>query len=90
MMGATAGRYHQDLWNWEPGALEVLNVVKIQATAGLLVEKILQSAGGHADYARLPITGMINNTNLATATTEQDLWDGYEMLRQVADLRHSG
>ena len=25
-------------------------------------------------HARLQITGMINNTNLATATTEQDLW----------------
>ena len=42
-------------------------------------------------HARLQITGMINNTNLATMTGPDDLWDGYEMLREVSDLtEHPG
>lgn len=28
---------------------------------------------------------MINNTNLATMTSADDLWDGYEVLREVVD-----
>ncbi len=28
---------------------------------------------------------MINNTNLSTMTSAADLWDGYELLREVAD-----
>lgn len=36
-------------------------------------------------HARLQITGMINNTNLATMTSADDLWDGYEVLREVVD-----
>ena len=28
---------------------------------------------------------MINNTNLSTMTSADDLWDGYQVLREVAD-----
>ena len=61
-------------------------MVNIRRPLAGSLEKILRLQEGMQTHARLPITGMINNTNLATATTEQDLWDGYEMLRQVADL----
>ena len=40
---------------------------------------------GMQTHARLRITGMINNTNLSTMTSAADLWDGYELLREVAD-----
>ena len=83
-MGATAlGRYHQDFVDLAPGALEVLNVVNIRRPLAGTVEKLLRLQEGMQTHARLQITGMINNTNLATATTEQDLWDGYQMLREV-------
>ena len=36
-------------------------------------------------HSHLKITGMINNTNLATMTTPAELRDGYEMLREVSD-----
>ncbi len=36
-------------------------------------------------HSRLKITGMINNANLATETTVEELRDGYEMLREVSD-----
>lgn len=43
------------------------------------------SAGRHQLHSRLSITGMINNTNLSTMTSADDLWDGYLVLREVAD-----
>jgi hypothetical protein len=68
------------------GALEVLNVVNIRRPLASTVEKIHRLQEGMQAHARLQITGMINNTNLATMTSADDLWDGYEVLRQVVDL----
>lgn len=86
-VGSTAlGRYHADFAALEPGSLEVLNVVNIRRPLASTVEKIHRLQEGMQIHARLPITGMINNTNLSTATTADDLWDGYELLRQVADI----
>lgn len=86
-VGATAlGRYHRDFMALEPGALEVLNVVNIRRPLASTVEKIHRLQEGMQSHARLQITGMINNTNLSTMTSADDLWDGYELLRQVVDL----
>ena len=86
-VGATAlGRYHQDFMALEPGALEVLNVVNIRRPLASTVEKIHRLQEGMQTHARLQITGMINNTNLSTMTSADDLWDGYELLRQVVEL----
>ena len=86
-VGATAlGRYHRDFMALEPGALEVLNVVNISRPLASTVEKIHRLQEGMQTHARLQITGMINNTNLSTMTSADDLWDGYELLRQVVDL----
>ena len=85
-VGATAlGRYHQDFMALEPGALEVLNVVNIRRPLASTVEKIHRLQEGMHAHARLQITGMINNTNLASMTSADDLWDGYEVLREVVD-----
>ena len=86
-VGATAlGRYHRDFMALEPGALEVLNVVNIRRPLASTVEKIHRLQEGMETHARLQITGMINNTNLSTMTSADDLWDGYELLRQVVEL----
>ena len=86
-VGATAlGRYHRDFMALEPGALEVLNVVNIRRPRASTVEKIHRLQEGMQTHARLQITGMINNTNLSTMTSADDLWDGYELLRQVVEL----
>ena len=88
-VGATAlGRYHQDFVDLAPGALEVLNVVNIRRPLAGTVEKLLRLQEGMQTHARLQITGMINNTNLATATTEQDLWD-VDTLAQLASVRNT-
>ena len=86
-VGSTAlGRYHEDFIALEPGALEVLNVVNIRRPLAGTPEKILKLQEGMQVHGRLPITGMINNTNLSTMTTEQELWDGYLMLKEVSDM----
>ena len=86
-VGATAlGRYHEDFMALEPGALEVLNVVNIRRPLSSTVEKILRLQEGMQAHARLPITGMINNANLATMTGVEELRDGYEVLKEVSDI----
>ena len=85
-VGATAlGRYHQDFMDLEDGALEVLNVVNTRRPLAGTVEKICHLQEEMEIHSRLKITGMINNTNLATATTTDDLRDGYEIIRQVSE-----
>ena len=65
--------------------LEVLNVVNIRRPLAGTVEKIIDLQEQMQIHSHLKITGMINNTNLATMTTPAELRDGYEMLREVSD-----
>ena len=83
--GANAlGRYYQDFMALEPGALEVLNVVNTRRPLAGTVEKIIALQENMQRYSRLKLTGMVNNTNLSTATTEADLRDGYEIIKEVS------
>lgn len=88
-VGSTAlGRYHQDFMDMldEGGELEVLNVVNTRRPLAGTVEKILHLQEDMQVHSRLKISGMINNTNLATATTEADLRDGYEIIKEVSEM----
>ena len=83
--GANAlGRYYQDFMALEDGALEVLNVVNTRRPLAGTVEKIVALQESMQRYSRLKLTGMVNNTNLATATTDADLRDGYEIIKEVS------
>ena len=85
-VGSTAlGRYHQDFEALDPENLQVLNVVNIRRPLSGTVEKIIRLQEEMEAHSRLKITGMINNTNLAQMTTPEELRDGYEMIRQVAE-----
>ena len=86
-VGSTAlGRYHQDFMELEEGSLEVLNVINTRRPLAGTVEKIVRLQEDMQRHSRLTITGMINNTNLATATTPADLRDGYKIIKQVSDI----
>ena len=86
-VGSTAlGRYHNDFEALEPGALQVLNVVNIRRPLSGTVEKIIKIKEEMELHSRLKVTGFVNNTNLAAATTTQELRDGYEMLKEVSDI----
>lgn len=83
--GATAlGRYHGDFSELLPEQLEVLNVVNVRRPMSGTPDKILSLLDGMEQNARLKINGFINNTNLSYATTEADLIDGYNVLKEVS------
>lgn len=86
-VGSTAlGRYHQDFMELEPDSLEVLNVVNIRRPLAGTVERIIKLQREMEIHARLKITGMINNTNLAQMTGPAELRDGYEMIKEVSRM----
>ena len=86
-VGSTAlGRYHQDFMELEEGSLEVLNVINTRRPLAGTVEKIVRLQEDMQRHSRLKITGMINNTNLATATSPADLRDGYEIIKRVSEI----
>ena len=83
--GSTAlGRYHQDFMVLPAGGLEVLNVINVRRPLAGTVEKIIHLQEEMEVHSRLKITGMVNNTNLAQATTPEELRDGYEIIREVS------
>ena len=87
-VGSTAlGRYHQDFMDMldEGGELEVLNVVNTRRPLAGTAEKIIRLQEEMEVHSRLKISGMINNTNLAVATGEADLRDGYEIIKEVSE-----
>ena len=85
-VGSTAlGRYHEDFMELEPGSLEVLNVVNVRRPLAGTAERIIKLQQEMETHARLRITGMINNTNLAQVTGPNELRDGYEIIREVSE-----
>ena len=60
-------------------------MVNIRRPLAGTVDKIIDLQQQMEIHSHLKITGMINNTNLATMTTPAELRDGYEMLREVSD-----
>ncbi len=83
--GATAlGRYHNDFAALEPEQLEVLCVVNVRRPMAGTPEKIISLCETMERSARLKVSGFVNNTNLSYATTEAELRDGYETLREVS------
>ncbi len=84
--GSTAlGRYHQDFMELEEGQLEVLNVINIRRPLSGTADRIIRIQNEMMVHSRLKITGMINNTNLSVATTEAELRDGYEIIKEVSE-----
>ena len=79
----------------ENGADSSLTDVQDQTTS-TPGEAVLTAASDFAAQAKLSreqirsqnkdtLNEIINNTNLSTMTSAADLWDGYELLREVAD-----
>lgn len=84
--GATAlGRFYTEFMELEPGQLEVLDVVNVRRPMSGTAEKILHLMADMQRNARIPVTGFVNNTNLAEQTTEEELRDGYEVLKAASE-----
>lgn len=83
--GATAlGRFYENFAELEPGQIEMLNVVNTRRPMSGTADKIISLMEDMQRNSRIPVTGLINNTNLATETTAEELRHGYEILREVS------
>jgi len=84
-VGATAlGRFHESFMELPAGALEVLLVVNVRRPLSSTADRVMALMEDITRNARLRITGLINNTNLAQETGVDELWDGYAVLREVS------
>ena len=78
-------RYHQDFAALEPGQLEVWDIVNVFRPMSESPEKIIKLMGELEGFARQKVTGLINNSNLLNYASADDLRQGYDILREVAD-----
>ena len=78
------GRYHQDFAAWE-GDLRVYDIVNVFRPMSETPEKILKLKGEIEGFARLPVTALVNNSNLLNYASAEDLRRGYEVIRQTSE-----
>ena len=79
------GRYHQDFAAWE-GELQVYDIVNVFRPMSETAEKILKLREELEGFARLPVTALVNNSNLLNFASAEDLRRGYEVIREASRL----
>ena len=77
------GRYHQDFVAWE-GELAVYDIVNVFRPMSETAEKILKLKDQLEGFARLPVTALVNNSNLLSFASAEDLRRGYGVIREVS------
>jgi len=83
--GARAlGRFYEEFARLSPSQLEVLNVVNLRRPLSGTPDKIIELMHSMSDSSRLPVTGLVNNTNLAHLTTPAELCEGCSALSEVS------
>lgn len=80
------GRYHQDFMALQPGQLEVYDIVNVFRPMSDAPDKILKLKAEMEDFARLQVTGFVNNANLLNYASADDLRRGYDVLRETSLL----
>lgn len=79
------GRYHQDFIDFE-GDLQVYDIVNVFRPMSETPEKILKLKAEMEGFARLSVTGFVNNSNLLNYASADDIRRGYDVLHTVSDL----
>ena len=79
------GRYHPDFAAWE-GELDVWDIVNVFRPMSETPEKILKLKEQLEGFARLPVTALVNNSNLLNFASAEDLRRGYEVIRETSRL----
>ncbi len=79
-------RYHQDFARLAPEQLEVYDIINVFRPMSETPEKLLKLKGDMEGFARQRVTGFINNSNLLTMASAEDLRRGYEVLREASRL----
>lgn len=80
------GRYHQDFAALEPGQLEVYDIVNVFRPMSETPEKIIKLKEEMESFARLEVTGFVNNSNLLNYASADDIRTGYEVLRKTSEM----
>lgn len=79
------GRYHQDFENFD-GELQVYDIVNVFRPMSESPEKIIKLMGDIEGFARQRVTGFVNNSNLLTYASAEDLRQGYEVIKAASDM----
>lgn len=77
-------RYRQDFDALPPGQLDVYDIVNIRRPSSETAGKILKFKADLEGFARMTVTGYINNSNLMTLATADDLREGYDVIREAS------
>ena len=80
------GRYQADFLALEPGQLEVYDIVNVFRPMSESPEKILKLKAEMEDFARLKVTGFVNNSNLLNYASADDIREGYAVLKETSEL----
>ena len=75
------GRYHQDFAALDPAQLEVYDIVNVFRPMSESPEKILKLKEEMEGFARLKVTGFVNNSNLLNFASADDIRQGYDVLK---------
>ena len=78
------GRYHPDFMALQPGQLEVYDIVNVFRPMSDAPDKILKLKEEMEGFARLSVTGFVNNANLLSYASADDLRRGYDVLRETS------
>ncbi len=78
------GRYHPDFAAWE-GDLAVWDIVNVFRPMSETPEKILKLKEQLEGFARLPVTALVNNSNLLNYASAGDLRRGYGVIRETSE-----
>ncbi len=80
------GRYHQDFAALDPAQLEVYDIVNVFRPMSESPEKILKLKEEMEGFARLKVTGFVNNSNLLNFASADDIRQGYDVLKESSDI----
>ena len=80
------GRYHQDFAALDPAQLEVYDIVNVFRPMSESPEKILKLKEEMEGFARLKVTGFVNNSNLLNFASADDIRQGYDVLKDTSDI----
>lgn len=80
------GRYYPDFMALEPGTLEVYDIVNVFRPMSESPEKILKLKEEMESFARLKVTGFVNNSNLLNYASADDIRQGYDVIKGASEL----
>ena len=79
------GRYHQDFAAFD-GELCVYDIVNVFRPMSESPEKILKLMHDIEGFARQQVTGFVNNSNLLTYASANDIRQGYGVIKEASDM----